>query len=61
MPYKVIKKGNKYVVINSETDDVKGTYDTKASAVKQVSLLYKVNKDKKLDPMIEAMKNRLKK
>jgi hypothetical protein len=40
MPYKIEKRGDKYVVVNEETGDVKGTHDTKEKAVAQMRLLY---------------------
>ncbi len=42
MPYDVEKRGNKWVTINTETGDVKGTHDTKEKAIRQMRLLYHV-------------------
>uniref|UniRef100_A0A6M3Y5V3 Uncharacterized protein n=1 Tax=viral metagenome TaxID=1070528 RepID=A0A6M3Y5V3_9ZZZZ len=43
MPYNIIKKQkDKYVVVNKETGDVKGTHNTYEKAVKQMRLLYGV-------------------
>lgn len=39
MPYAIRKSGNKYKVINTDTDDVKGTHDTEEKAQAQVNLL----------------------
>ena len=44
MPYKVEKRGDKWVTINSDTGDVKGTHDTKGKAIRQMRLLYMVKK-----------------
>jgi len=46
MPYKVEKRGSKYVTVNSETGDVKGTHDSKEKAVRQMRLLYMVKSGK---------------
>ena len=42
MPYEVVKRGEKWLTINSETQDVKGTHDTKEEALRQMRLLYHV-------------------
>ena len=42
MPYAVHKRGEKWVTINSETGDVKGTHDTRDKAMKQMRLLQMV-------------------
>ena len=42
MPYKVVKKGNKYLTVNEQTGHIKGTHDTKAKAMAQMRLLYGV-------------------
>jgi len=47
MPYQVVKRGDKWQTINSETGDVKGTHSSKESAVKQLRLLYMVEGGKK--------------
>lgn len=47
MPYSIQKKGNKFVVKNTETGDVKGTHKTKMGAKKQVRLLYMIKGGKK--------------
>ncbi len=39
MPYSVYKRGEKWVVINTETKDVKGTHDSKVKAIRQINLL----------------------
>jgi len=39
MPYSIQKRGEKYVVINTETKDVKGTHDSKIKAQRQINLL----------------------
>lgn len=52
MPYAVIKRGDKWLTINKETGDVKGTHSTKEKAVAQMKLLYGVEhglKPKKLN------------
>lgn len=46
MPYKVVKKGNKWLTINKETGKVKGTHDTKEKAVAQMRLLYGIESGK---------------
>ena len=40
MPYAVRKKGNKYVTVNKDTGQVKGTHTSKKKAVSQMRLLY---------------------
>ena len=42
MPYQIVKKGSKWLTINSETKDVKGTHDSREKALKQMRLLYHV-------------------
>lgn len=42
MPYGVRKRGDKWVTINTETNEVKGTHDTKEEAERQMRLLYHV-------------------
>jgi len=39
MPYDVQKRGEKWVVINTETGDVKGTHDSRIKAQRQINLL----------------------
>jgi len=39
MPYSIQKRGNKWVVINKDTGDVKGTHDSEIKARRQVNLL----------------------
>ena len=48
MPYAVRKDGENYVVINTETDDVKASHeppDAKEKADRQVELLNEIEKD----------------
>ena len=40
MPYRVEKRGNVWVTINTETGKVKGTHDSKIKAQRQMRLLY---------------------
>lgn len=40
MPYGIRKQGNKWVVYNKDTGDVKGTHSTEESAESQRRLLY---------------------
>lgn len=40
MPYAVRKRGNKWVVVNKETGKVKGTHDSRESAMRQLRALY---------------------
>lgn len=42
MPYAIYKRGEKWVVINTETKDVKGTHASKIKAQRQMRLLYGV-------------------
>ena len=42
MPYIVRKKGDKWLTVNSETGEVKGTHDSKQKATAQLRLLYGV-------------------
>jgi len=39
MPYGVRRRGGKFVVINTDTGDVKGTHDTEEKAEEQRRLL----------------------
>ena len=48
MPYAIYKRGNRWVTINSETKEVKGTHDTRDKAMAQMRLLYHVESGKKL-------------
>jgi hypothetical protein len=47
MPYKVVKHGSKYVVINKQTGHIKGTHSSKEKAIKQMRLLYMIESGKK--------------
>ncbi|MEM5854666.1 MAG: hypothetical protein QXS37_04500 [Candidatus Aenigmatarchaeota archaeon] len=40
MPYKIEKRGNKYVVVNKKTGKVKGTHSSREKALRQMRLLY---------------------
>lgn len=40
MPYKIEKRGNKWVVINTEKNTVKGTHSSREKALRQMRLLY---------------------
>jgi hypothetical protein len=42
MPYKIIKKGDKWLTVNADTGDVKGTHDSEKKALAQMRLLYGV-------------------
>jgi len=39
MPYDIEKRKGKWVVINTETGDIKGTHDSKLKAQRQINLL----------------------
>ena len=39
MPYAIRKRGDKWVVLNTETGDVKGTHATETKAQLQINLL----------------------
>lgn len=39
MPYDIEKRGEKFVVFNTETKDVKGRHDSKIEAQRQINLL----------------------
>ena len=39
MPYAMEKRGEKWVVFNTETKDVKGRHDTEIEAKRQINLL----------------------
>ena len=39
MPYAIRARNDKFVVINTETGDVKGTHDSRAKAQLQINLL----------------------
>lgn len=40
MPYKIEKRGNKYIIKNKKTGKVKGTHLSRAKAESQMRLLY---------------------
>lgn len=40
MPYEVVKKGSKWVVVKESSGKVIGTHPTRAAAVKQMRALY---------------------
>ncbi len=48
MPYEVEKRGNKWVTINTDTGDVKGTHGTREEALRQMRLLYHIKSGGKL-------------
>lgn len=50
MPYKVIQRGNKYLTVNEQTGDIKGTHDSKAKAMAQMKLLYGIEHGMVLRP-----------
>lgn len=39
MPYKIEERNGKWLVINKETKDVKGTHDSEIKARRQINLL----------------------
>jgi len=39
MPYSIQKRKDKFVVVNTDTGDVKGTHDSREKAQKQLNLL----------------------
>ena len=39
MPYAIRKRGEKWVVLNTATGDVKGTHDSETKAQHQINLL----------------------
>lgn len=45
MPYKVREHDGKWEVINSDTEEVKATHDTKEEAERQVRLLETIEHD----------------
>lgn len=45
MPYKVEQKGEKWAVVNTETDEVKAEHDSKEDAERQVRLLHELEKE----------------
>lgn len=40
MPYAIRKRGSKYIVVNEDTGDVKGTHAAREKAVRQLRALY---------------------
>jgi len=48
MPYAVVKRGEKWLTINKQTKDVKGTHATREEALSQMRLLYHVERGGKL-------------
>ena len=44
MPYAIEKKGEKWIVRNTETKDVKGRHDSKIKAQRQINLLRGIEK-----------------
>jgi hypothetical protein len=49
MPYKAIERDGGWVVINTETDEVKAKHTDKASAERQVRLLDAIEHDPEFD------------
>ncbi len=47
MPYQIVKKGEKWEVINKDTGKSHGKHDSKEKAMKQMKLLYMVEGGKK--------------
>lgn len=45
MPYKVEPRGEKYAVVNTETDEVKAEHDNREDAERQVRLLHELEKE----------------
>lgn len=45
MPYKVEQQGDDWIVINTETDEVKAHHETKEDAERQVRLLHELEKE----------------
>ena len=39
MPYKIEARGSKFVVVNTDTGDVKGSHESRAKAERQLRLL----------------------
>jgi len=39
MPYSIREKGDKFIVKNTDTGDVKGTHDSREKAQRQINLL----------------------
>jgi len=39
MPYAIEKRGDKFVVFNTDTKDVKGRHDSRIKAQRQINLL----------------------
>lgn len=56
IPYKVEKRGDKFVVVNKDTGKVMGTHPTRAVAVKQMRALYVHVPDAKESSTIEEFK-----
>lgn len=53
MPYEMKKDGENYIVVNSETQDVKGTHEppeAKEKAERQVKLLNAIENDPGWEP-----------
>lgn len=46
MPYAVEKQGDKWVVVNTETQEVKAHHDSQADADKQVRLLHMIEHER---------------
>lgn len=44
MPYDIEKRGEKWVVFNTETKDVKGRHDSRIKAQRQINLLRGIEK-----------------
>lgn len=44
MPYEIRKDGDAYLVVNSETGDVKAKHEDKEKAERQVALLHDLEK-----------------
>ena len=56
MPYDIEKRGEKWVVFNTSTKDVKGTHGSRVKAQRQINLLRGIEKG--WEPTGKAAKNR---
>lgn len=45
MPYRVEQRGEKFAVVNTETDEVKAEHDDRETAERQVRLLHEIERE----------------
>ncbi len=56
MPYKIVRKGTKFEVINKETGESHGIHDSMHKAVAQMRMLYGIDGGMKPNPDMKGKK-----